>query len=80
MSKKQNQKKKVTVKVLPGEAVFVADISVLHHIAETYNDLASSFSDPKDKQACFDVVNAIYEWSEQTYFNPDSDYNYEEWQ
>ncbi len=80
MSKKQNQKKKVTVKVLPGQAVFVADISVLHHIAETYNDFASSFSDPKDKQAWYDVASAIYEWSEQTYFNPDSDYSDEEWQ
>lgn len=79
MSKKQNQKKKVTIKLVPGQAVFVADVSVMHHIAETYNGLASSFEKQEDKQACYDVIEAIYEWSEKTYFNPESDYSDEEW-
>lgn len=79
MSKKQNQKKKVTIKIVPGEAIFVADISIMHHIAETYNDLANSFQDQVDKEACYNVCNMIYEWSEKTYFNPDDEYSDEEW-
>lgn len=79
MSKKQNQKKKVTVKITPGQAIFVADLDVMHHIAETYSDLAKGFDNETDKQACYEVSNMIYEWSEKTYFNPESDYSDEEW-
>jgi hypothetical protein len=79
MSKKQNQKKKVTIKIVPGQAIFVADLSVMHHIAETYNNLASTYTSQQDKQSCYDVTKMIYEWSEKTYFNPESDYSDEEW-
>jgi hypothetical protein len=79
MSKKQNQKKKVTIKIVPGQAIFVADLSVMHHIAETYNNLASTYTSQQDKQSCYDVSKMIYEWSEKTYFNPENDYSDEEW-
>lgn len=79
MSKKQNQKKKVTVKLMPGQAIFVADSNILQHIAETYVDLANNYTTQIDKDACRDVANSVYEWLEKTYFNPDNDSSDEEW-
>lgn len=79
MSKKQNQKKKVTVKLMPGQAIFVADSNILQHIAETYTEMANTYVAQVDKDACRDVANAVYEWLEKTYFNPDIDYSDEEW-
>lgn len=79
MSKKQNQKKKVTVKILPGQAVFVADASILNHISETYVNLAESYSDEADIQACMDIANDISEWVAKTYYDPSGDSEDEEW-
>lgn len=79
MSKKQSQKKKVTVKIVPGQAVFVADAHIMQHIAETYIEMANSYSDQSDAEACREVANSVYEWLEKTYFNPESDFSDEEW-
>lgn len=79
MSKKQNQKKKVTVKIVPGQAIFVADASILSHIAETYVELAASYFDEADAQACIDIANDINEWLIKTYYDPSGDSEDEEW-
>lgn len=66
MTKKTSQKKKVSVKLLPGEAVFVASTEVLEHIAATYVVLGDGESDPDNKQYWYDVANSIIEWVNST--------------
>jgi hypothetical protein len=79
MSKKQNQKKKITVKVLPGQAIYVADVDTLKHISETYLYLAQSFENENDRQSCIDVSGAIEEWIEKTQYDASEGFEDEEW-
>jgi len=74
----KNQKKKVTVKVMPGEAIFVASLEVMEHIYSTYMHLASE-ADSQDVAAWVQVADQIKEWSERTYYSDYKDNNDEEW-
>lgn len=74
----KGQKKKVTVKTFPGEAVFVASIDVFKHIAETYSYMASEALSKEEAELWMDVVNQINEWTEKTYHS-ESDSTDEEW-
>lgn len=77
MSKKE--KKKVIVKLLPGEAVFVADINVLEHIASTYSHMAKQCENKYDAESWMDVSNRIVEWLSKTYNSGSPDGLEEEW-
>jgi hypothetical protein len=69
MSKKINQKKKVSVKINSGEAVFVAPVEVLYHIAETYHYMSSSCQNPQEKESWLNVSLGIQQWISKTHFD-----------
>jgi hypothetical protein len=72
-------KKKINVKVAPGEAVFIADATVLEHIAEVYESMAETESNESSKTAWIDVSLSIREWVAKTYVPIQEDYEDEEW-
>ena len=75
MSKKQ--KKKVIVKVTPGEAVFVTSAEILEHIIATYELMGSDCADPQEAESWFSVSNDIRIWLEKTYYSGENS-EYEE--
>ncbi len=79
MSKKNNQKKKINIKILPGQAVYVADLAKLEHISGVYRSLAEDCESEEDKLAWLEVSEDIDKWIFETYFNPEEDYEDEEW-
>lgn len=79
MSKKQNQKKKLSIKINAGEAVFVAPIEILTHIAETYVELGNAWESSEERDSFLAIADSIYQWSNNTYFNPEDGYEDEEW-
>ena len=82
MTKKKSQKKKVILKVNPGEAIFVADLQVLTDIMDTYAGMAKDSKDPKVKEAYSGIVSQILDWTTRTYYSGqgDGDDGYEqEW-
>lgn len=79
MSKKQTHKKKVTLKINPGQAAYVADIATLHHIAETYLELSKTCESQDEAASWLAVADEIYAWSSKTYNSPEEDYEDEEW-
>jgi|LakMenE18May11ns_1017448.scaffolds.fasta_scaffold9959248_30 hypothetical protein len=80
MTKKQSQKKKISVKLNPGEAVFTADIEVMNHIMGVYHEMSLSCKNPTEAQSWMDVVNNIKKCCEETYYsNKSGDIYEEEW-
>jgi hypothetical protein len=79
MSKKQGVRKKVTVKVNPGEAVFVASLEVLQHIAGTYSYMASSCDNKEEADSWNAVSEDILSWITDTYYSGQADDFEEEW-
>ena len=71
-------KKKVTVKVSSGQAVFVASVDILNHIAETYLYMASASDLKEESQSWTDVADSIKEWIGKTYVPEEQSYE-EEW-
>lgn len=69
-------KKKVTVKVAPGQAVFVANRDVLEHIASLYSQMAEGSEDP---ESWYSVSSSIIDWMEKTYVPEGPSYEDEEW-
>ena len=78
MSKKQNSKKKVNVKVLPGQAIYVANVETLQHISELYREMSGQSSTEEERLSWLQVSEEINDAIFQTYFNPE-DSNEEEW-
>lgn len=74
----KGQKKKVIVKLHPGEAVFVASLDILEHIKATYLYMASSSEDKSEKQSWIDVADQVQDWIGKTYFSGENGYE-EEW-
>lgn len=74
----KGQKKKVIVKLHPGEAVFVASVDILDHIKTTYLYMASATDDKEEKQSWINVADQVQEWIGKTYFSGENDYE-EEW-
>lgn len=66
MSKKTNYKKKVSVKLLPGEAIYVASVEVLTHIMETYKSLGDQETDKEYKEFWYSVSASVAEWMQNT--------------
>lgn len=74
----KGQKKKITIKIVPGEAVFVAPIDVLQHIADTYLYMSDQSETQDDKNSWMLVCDQINEWIERTYYSGEDNYE-EEW-
>lgn len=78
MTRKQNQKKKISLKISSGEAAFVAKIETFNHIASTYISIANDSKSEEEKLRYYDIVNSIYEWSAKTYFSGEDGYSDDE--
>lgn len=74
----KGQKKKVTVKVMPGEAVVVASVDILEHIISTYVYLSESSTSKEEAQSWINVSQMLQEWVSKTYYRGGDDYE-EEW-
>lgn len=74
----KGQKKKVTVKIVPGEAVFVAPADVLQHISDTYLYMSEQSDTQDEKNSWMLVSHQINEWLERTYYSGEDNYE-EEW-
>jgi hypothetical protein len=73
MTKKKSQKKKVIVKVNPGEAIFVANLEVLTGIMDNYAAMAKEAKDLKSKEAYLDIVSQILDWTTRTFYSGQGD-------
>lgn len=73
----KGQKKKLILKIHPGEAAFVAPVEILEHIYETYMYMASA-SDKSEALSWEDVAKQVKEWIDRTYYSGQGDYE-EEW-
>jgi hypothetical protein len=73
MTKKKSQKKKVILKVNPGEAIFVADLQVLTDIMDTYASMAKEAKEPKVKESYSGIVSQILDWTTRTYYSGQGD-------
>lgn len=78
MSKKQNNKKKVNVKILPGQAIYVADVATLQHISELYRQMSEESATEEERLSWIQVSEDINEAIFQTYYNPEDSID-EEW-
>jgi len=78
MTKKQNSKKKITLKINLGEAAVVAPLDILQHISQTYAAMAEGCETSEEKQSWLDVSYLINDWVAKTYHNGYSDHD-EEW-
>lgn len=78
MTKKQSLKKKISIKLIPGQAVFVADIDIMNHIISVYYDMAESCTNNEESQAWSDVAIQIQQWCNDTYYSGEGEFGYEE--
>ena len=78
MTKKQAFKKKITVKLFPGQAVFVADLDILDGICLTYSNIAKDISNEAEAKSLLEVVDSIKEWSTKTYYSGNGENSIEE--
>jgi hypothetical protein len=69
MTKKTSQKKKVTLKIAPGQAAFVADLAVLEQMMKTYVSLGDGEHESQYKEYWYNISKDISEWIKETY-NP----------
>jgi hypothetical protein len=74
MSKKQNSKKKVSIKLKPQEAYVIAESSWFIAIAETYESLSKIEENKDTKKELLQTAAFIRESVESTYFDSSSDY------
>lgn len=74
----KGQRKKITVKTQPGEAVFVASADILSHIAETYDYMASVADTKEEADSWQQVAEEIRYWVERTYHTEGESFD-EEW-
>lgn len=59
MSKKTNQKKKVNIKLEPGQSFLVEDLDLLIHVQKTYANLLRGQLSPEDRTLYTRVINAV---------------------
>jgi len=79
VTKKTSQKKKVNIKLSPGEAYVVADLSIFEHIISTYNHLGDSEEDKSARDSWYSVANMILEWTQETYYESEVGYEDQDW-
>lgn len=77
MSKKQLNRKKLNIKLVPGETAVVMSYDIFMHIAATYDFLATEQDNESDAQAFRDIADSIrYQSEENNFLNDDE---YEDW-
>jgi hypothetical protein len=77
MTKKQMNKKKISLKLITGQTAIVLDYDVAMHIAETYDYLATEHKDEYSESFRAIADHIRYEANEN-YFNDSGD-EYEDW-
>jgi len=77
MSKKQNNKKKLNVKLIHGQTVIVLDYDTALHIAETYDYLANEQQD-EYSDSFRAIADTVRSQAYENYFDSSED-QYEEW-
>ncbi len=77
MSKKQNNKKKINLKLVTGETAIVIDYDTALHIAETYDYLATQEND-EYSDSFRRVADLVRSQALENYFDSSQD-DYEEW-
>jgi len=77
VSKKTNQKKKVNIKLKPGQSFLIEDLDVLIHIQKHYaTNIGNQFND-KDKDICHRVILAVNEAINNVYNSTSEEYGEE---
>jgi hypothetical protein len=79
VNKRQASKKKISLKLLPGEAALVADVETLKHISATYRYMASECSSIEEAESWNNVAETIDYWVDETYYLGDVEDFDEEW-
>jgi len=77
MSKKQNNKKKLSLKLIHGETAIVLDYDTAMHVAETYDYLANQQQD-EYSDSFRAIADNIRSQAYENYFDSSED-QYEEW-
>ena len=72
-------KKKLSIKLMPGQAAFVADVEVLQHIADTYLQFGEACEDKNEKNSWLSVSEDIVNWINETYHSGQEDGQEEDW-
>ena len=78
MSKKQMNKKKISLKLMQGETAVVLSYDTFIHICDTYDILASEQENLDYAAAYREIADSIRFQSAENYFS-ESDPSYEEW-
>lgn len=76
--KKQVSKKKISVKLLPGQSIVVMDYDSLMYLANTCDFLASDQDNLEDAQAWRSIADEIRFQANENVFSEDENY-LEEW-
>lgn len=69
-------KKKINLKIIPGEAVLVASVDIMNHIIDTYTYMSKEASSKEEAMAWMDVANLVQEWLTNTEYS--GEFNEEE--
>jgi hypothetical protein len=77
MSKKQLNRKKLNIKLVPGETAVAMSYDIFMHIAATYDFLSTEQDNESDAQAFRDIADSIRYQSEENNFLSDDEY--EDW-
>lgn len=78
MSKKTNQKKKVNIKLEPGQSFLIEDLDLLLHVQKTYANLLRGQVSADDKILFNRVISAVNEAIENVH-NGNSDNYGDDW-
>jgi hypothetical protein len=78
MSKKTNQKKKITIKLENNQSFLIEDLDIFVHIQKTYASLMRGQLVEQDKNTCSRIISAINTALKNVYFSPSEDYS-EDW-
>jgi hypothetical protein len=78
VSKKTSQKKKVNIKLEPGQSFLIEDLDLLIHIQKTYANLLRGQVSVEDKALYTRVINAVNTSIDNVHNGNSSDYG-DEW-
>jgi hypothetical protein len=78
VSKKTNQKKKVNIKLEPGQSFLIEDLDLLLHIQKTYASLLRGQVSTEDRSICNRVIQAVNISIDNVNNSPQNEYG-DEW-
>jgi hypothetical protein len=78
VSKKTNQKKKVSIKLEPGQSFLIEDLDLLLHIQKTYASLLRGQVSTEDRSICNRVIQAVNISIDNVNNSPQNEYG-DEW-